>query len=263
MKLKESLVSIIIHVYNTDKFLAQCLQSLAKQSYSNIEIIAVDDYSKDNSLKILKKFKKKYDKTGPNLLRKIKILQNKKHYGVAICYNRALRLAQGQFLTFMNARDMVSPHRLKRQTNYLMANPKIAALGSQYTSINKNNKTLKKSNLPQEHEEIYHTLLPSLSLKPETVLINRMLLPKDIFYFTTNKYPYIFTEILIKLLQYGKITNLTQSFYFHRVGIGRSPRNSGKIQQAFSFLQLLLKSRSTCDYRPSLKLLFPPLLKEI
>lgn len=257
MKLKKSLVSIIIPVYNAGEFLPQCLETLTKQIYPNLEIIAIDDYSKDNSLKILKEFKKKSKKI------KIEILQNKKHYGVAICYNRALRVAAGQFVTFMNSSDLISLQRVKRQVNHLLANPKTVAIGSQYTSIDKNNKSLKKSSLPQAHEEIYHTLIPSYSLKPETILINRMLLPKDLLHFTSNKYPYAFTEIMIKLLQYGKITNLKQSFYFHRVGIKRSPHRPSKLKHTLSLLQLLLKSRSSYDYRPSLKLLFPPLVKRI
>lgn len=263
MKLKESLVSVIIPIYNGGKFLPQCLESLVKQSYTNLEIIAIDDRSKDNSLKILKEFKKKLKKTCPQRSRRIEILQNKKRYGIAICYNRGLRVAQGHFLTFMNACDLVSLHRLRRQVNYLYANPKTVAIGSQYTSIDENNKPLKKSSLPQEHEEIYHTLLPSFSLKPETVLINRMLLPKDLLHFTTNKYPYVFTEVLIRLLQYGKIANLSQSLYLHRVGVGRLPRRPSKLKQTFSLLQLWLKSRSAYDYHPSLKSLFPPLVKGI
>lgn len=255
MELKKSLVSIIVPVYNAGGFLHQCLETLAEQKYPNLEIITIDDCSRDNSLKILKEFKKKY--------KKIEIIQNKKHYGLAVCCNRALRIARGQFVTFMNSCDLVSVHRFKRQVNYLRANPRTVAIGSQYTSINENNKSLKKSSLPQEHEEIYHTLLPSRSLKPETILINRMLLPKDLLYFTGSKYPYAFTEIMIKLLQYGKIANLKQSFYFHRVGIKRSPRRSSKLRQTFSLLQLFLKSRASYDYRPSLKLLFPPLVKGI
>ncbi|MBU4098901.1 hypothetical protein KJ980_04590, partial [Patescibacteria group bacterium] len=59
-------------------------------------------------------------------------------------------------------------------------------------------------------------------------------------------------EILIRLLQYGKIANLKQSLYFHRVGIGRLPRSSSKLKHTFSLFQLFLKSRSAYDYRPSL-----------
>lgn len=258
MKLKESLVSIVLPVYNAGKFLSPCLKSLISQTYAPLEIIAVDDHSKDNSLRILKEFKKKSKKI------RIEIIQNKKRYGPALCCNRALRMAQGQFISFMNAADTVALYKLKRQVNYLNANPKNVAIGSQFVTVDTNNKCLKKSSLPQEHEEIYHTLLPSVSLKPETLLINRMLFPKDLLHFATNKYPYIFSEVLIKLIQYGRIANLNQCLYFQRTGIRRSARqNNSKLKQAFSFLQLLLKSRSVYDYRPSLKLLFQPLVKGI
>jgi hypothetical protein len=163
----------------------------------------------------------------------------------------------------MNPCDYISFHKFKKQVNYLYSNPKTVAIGTQYITIDENNKSLEKSSLPQEHEEIYHTLIPSVSIKPETVMINRMLLPKDLLHFTTNKYPLIFTEVFIKLFQYGKIANLNQSCYWNRVGIRRYTRHSSKIKQTFSLLQLLLKSRSAYDYRPSLRSLFPPLVKEI
>lgn len=253
MKLKKTLVSVIIPVYNAGKFLPLCLETLINQSYTNLEIIIVDDKSKDNSLKIIKEFRKKS--------KKIQILQNKKHYGPAVCLNRVLKLCQGQFLAFMNPYDYLSLHKFKRQVSYLNANPKTVAVGSQFITIDQNNKIQSKSTLPQQHEEIYHTLLNSLPLKPETVMINRMLLPKDILHFTTNKYPMLFTEVFIKLLQYGKIANLSQSFYRQRVGIRRYTRRQGKIRQTFSLLQLLLKSRSAYDYRPSLRTSLPAMLR--
>ena len=258
MKLKGSLVSIIMPVYNAGKFLPECLEALSKQSYSNLEIIAVNDNSKDNSLKILKDFQKKLRYTRPE--RKMQILQNKKHYGPAICLNRALKLANGQFLALMNPNDTISFQKIKKQVKYLSLNNKVVAVGSQFATINENNKLLAESNLPQEHDAIYQTLLPSLSIKPESVMINRMLLPKDLLNFTSNKYPLIFTEVIIKLLQYGKIANLNETLYRHRIGIRHYTRRSSKIKQTFSLIQLLLKSRASYDYRPSLRLSLPTLL---
>lgn len=253
MKLKQSLVSVIMPVYKAERFLPHCLDSLAKQSYTNLEIIAVNDKSNDNSLKILKQFRKKH--------KNIQILNNKKHYGLAVCLNRALRSASGQFLTMMNAFDFVPSDKFKIQVNYLSMNPKVVAVGSQYVTVNENNKTLQKSNLPQVHEDIYKTLLRSISLKPETIMINRLLIPKDILYFTTNKYPLIFTEVLIKLLQYGKIANLRKVLYHQRIGIRRYRRRANRLSQSLSFLQLLLKSRSVYDYRPPLLSSLPAMFR--
>lgn len=261
MKLKESLVSVILPVYNAGKFLPICLETLINQSYPNIEIIAVDDRSKDNSLKILKQFKKRFKNILPgqrdarnsaSRRRGIQILQNKKHYGPAVCLNRAIRIAQGQFITFMNPYDYISIHKFKRQINLFQRSAKTVAVGTQYVAIDENNKTLEKSALSQDHDEIYNALLHSFPLKPETVMINRMLLPKDLLFFTTNKYPLLYTEVFIKLLRFGKITNLSQSFYRQRVGIRRYTRRHSKMKQTFSLLQLLLKARSAYDYRPSI-----------
>ena len=64
------LVSIVVPVYNVKEYLPKCLESLARQSYEQIEIIIVDDYSKDNSKEIINKFMA-YDK-------RIKLIENKK-----------------------------------------------------------------------------------------------------------------------------------------------------------------------------------------
>src|SRR3954470_6995683 len=98
MKLKESVVSILLPVYNAGKFLPECLESLKEQNYENIQIIAIDDKSKDNSYAILKKFQKQ--------IKGLEVYKNKKHYGLAVCYNRAIRSAQGTFIAFMNPNDI-------------------------------------------------------------------------------------------------------------------------------------------------------------
>lgn len=253
MKLKKSLVSVIIPIYNAEKFLSGCLDSILKQSHSEIEIIAIDDLSTDNSVKILKNYKRRSSK--------IKILQNKKHYGPSICLNRGLKISQGQYLAIINPNDSVSPHRFKKQINYLINHAKTVAVGSQYITIDENNTIIEKSSLPQEHETIYPKLLPAVSFKPETILINRHLLPKDLIHFTTNKYPFIYTEIIIKLLQYGKIANLNHTLYIHRQGMIRYVRRKSKVKRTFSLMSLFLKTRATYDYRPSLLSFLPSIFR--
>src|SRR4051812_24815474 len=98
MNLKESVVTVLLPVYNASKFLPECLESLQKQTYGDIQIIAIDDNSKDNSFTILKRFQRQF--------RGLEVYKNKKHYGIAVCYNRALKLAKGRFITFMNPNDI-------------------------------------------------------------------------------------------------------------------------------------------------------------
>jgi len=255
MTLKQDIISVLLPVYNAGKYLPACLESLQKQSYHHIEIIAIDDHSRDNSFKILQDFKKKCNDLH------ILLSRNKKRYGLAICYNRALKQAKGKFIAFMNPCDLNAIHRFKRQVNFLSNHPRTVAVGTQYTIIDKDNRKLDRSDLPEEHEEIYQTLLPSSTLHPETVMINRELLPKDLLYFKHNKYPFVFTEVFVKFFQYGTVANLAHSLYYHRAGVKRNGRRISKVKHLTSIIKIWLNSRANYDYRPKFRSIFAPMVK--
>jgi glycosyltransferase involved in cell wall biosynthesis len=253
MKFKNSFVTVILPVYNASKYLPDCLNSLSQQTYQDLQIIAIDDHSRDDSLRVLRKYKRQFAN--------FEIYSNKKRYGLAICYNRALKRAKGRFIAFMNPHDINAISRFKRQVNFLLNNPKTVAVGTQYTSIDESNKKLVRSDLPEEHETIYDTLIHTSSLHPESVMINRSLLPKDLLYFKNNKYPFIYTEVFVKFFQYGKVANIRHSLYFHREGMKRHGRKPSKMNQFTSMMKLWLSSRSNYDYKPSVKSMIPQLVK--
>lgn len=255
MKLKHDVVSVILPVHNAGRFLTECLESLKGQTYQNLQIIAIDDFSKDDSFSILKKFQKEF--------KRVEIYKNKKQYGLAVCYNRALKRARGQFIAFMNPHDINAVSRFKRQVNFLLKNPKAVAVGTQFTNIDENNKKLERSNLPEEHEDIYENLIPASSFHPETFMINRTRLPKDLLYFKHNKYPFVFTEVFLKFFNYGIVANIAHSLYFHREGIKRSGRQLSKAKQMGSMMKLWLTSKTYNDTRPSFRTFLPQLVKGI
>ncbi len=93
-------LSIIVPVYNTSKYLKECLNSLLKQTIKDYEIIVIDDGSTDNSLDIIKEFNKKH----PKIL-KYKSIPNK---GVSNARNIGLSMAQGEYIGFVDSDDYVS-----------------------------------------------------------------------------------------------------------------------------------------------------------
>lgn len=257
MKLKSDVVSVILPVHNGARFLESCLDSLVSQTHQNLQIIAIDDFSKDESFTILKKFQKQY--------KNLEVYKNKKQYGFAVCFNRAVRRAHGQFITFMNQHDVNAISRLKRQVNFLTKNPKTVAVGTQYTSIDEQNRKLERSDLPEDHEVIYDNVIQGASFHPETVLINRERLPKDLLYFKHNKYPFVFTEVFLKFFNYGQVANITnQSLYYHREGIKRhSGRRASKVRQITSMVKLWIQAARYNDDRPSFRTFFPQLVRGI
>lgn len=96
---KAPLISIIIPVYNTEKYMVRCLESIVTNTYENLEILCIDDGSTDNSLNILKHYAKK-DK-------RIKIFrQNRK--GPSAARNMGLDNATGDYISFVDSDDFVS-----------------------------------------------------------------------------------------------------------------------------------------------------------
>jgi glycosyltransferase involved in cell wall biosynthesis len=244
------LVSVILPVCNAAPYLHECLESLLQQNYHNIEIIAIDDKSKDESYQVLKHFK--------NLDERVRVYRNKKRYGMSICYNRAIKKAKGQFITFMNPYDKNAVNRLKRQVKYLSENQKVVAVGTQVMHIDGKEKRLQTTNFPEKHEAIYQNFLRGLTMQFETVVINRFLLPKDLLKFTSNTYPFLYTEVFVKILQYGQFANISQALYYHRKYISEASMKLTKIKKGLTMGKLWVKSVSEHDYRPSLRSLLEP-----
>ena len=89
-----SKVSVIVPVYNTERYLPSCLNSLVNQSLEDLEIIAVDDNSSDNSFEILKEYESRY----PD---KIKVLHNEKNCGQSFSRNLGIFVAKGEYIGFV------------------------------------------------------------------------------------------------------------------------------------------------------------------
>ena len=99
MSVSSPIVSVIIPIYNVEKYLAQCLDSVCAQSYNALEIILVNDGSPDSSNQIIAKYAKK-DK-------RIKVIEQK-NQGVSAARNAGLKLAKGKYVVFIDADDYVA-----------------------------------------------------------------------------------------------------------------------------------------------------------
>ena len=117
------LVSILIPVYNAEPWVAQTLESALSQTWPRTEIIAVNDGSTDNSLAVLRKFEP----------RGIKVI-NQENGGAGRCRNRALQEAQGDFLQYLDADDLLSPNKIEAQVKALLSNAPnmVAFCGTMY-----------------------------------------------------------------------------------------------------------------------------------
>ena len=88
-------VSVIVPVYNVEKYIRQCLESIINQTYKNLEIIVVNDGTKDNSMKIVEEYLSD---------ERIKVI-NKENGGIASARNRGIDEATGEYISFVDSDD--------------------------------------------------------------------------------------------------------------------------------------------------------------
>lgn len=108
----QELISIIVPIYNVEEFLPRCIDSLLAQTYSNIEIILVDDCSTDRSAEIAQN----YSRTYPT---KCKYIQREKNGGLSAARNSGMRCAKGTWFAFIDSDDWITEDYI--QSMYLVA----------------------------------------------------------------------------------------------------------------------------------------------
>lgn len=119
-------VSIIIPVYNGEKYVSEAIDSVLNQTYKDFEIIVIDDGSKDNTLNILRMYRDKI---------KWKSQENR---GQASAINEGINIAKGKYIAYLDADDVCLPERFEKQVEYLDEHPNVSLVYSDRYNINEN-----------------------------------------------------------------------------------------------------------------------------
>lgn len=135
------LVSIIIPIYNVEKYVRHCIQSILSQdiNHSLVELIIVNDCTLDNSMEIVKEIIGKY-KTEDNGIMSIKILSHAKNRGVSASRNTGMKEASGEFVFFVDSDDYLFPDAIKNHLKYHKYYPEAdIIIGNYYDEHNAKN----------------------------------------------------------------------------------------------------------------------------
>lgn len=131
---QQPLVSIICHCYNHASFIEECLDSVINQSYKNIELILVDDYSNDNSVAIIENWLKK--KTEVNFIK------NSTNLGITKSFNQSVEFTKGEFLIDLAGDDVLLPNCIEDQLKAFKNNPNASLVFGNAELINEKGTTI-------------------------------------------------------------------------------------------------------------------------
>ena len=200
-------VSVIVPIYNSEKTLDYCLNSIISQTYKNLEIILVNDGSNDNSINIISKYQEKDSRI---------IIINKENSGVADTRNKGIDKATGKYIMFVDSDDIIIDNYIEELMNTLISN-KSDIVVSSMTIRNKNkdtyislNKDLKNISRKDIIDEIINTINFSSSCK---TLFKKSIL-NDLRFNTELKYG---EDMLFEynLLGKGKISYIDNHGYIY------------------------------------------------
>jgi len=205
--LDKIVVSVIMCVYNTKQaFLIDAVLSVLRQTYSNFELLIVDDNSSEELY-------------SHNIFKddRIKIIKNESNRGPSFCRNRALELAKGKYIAIMDSDDISLPDRFEKQVDFLEKNKNVVACGSYFRFIGRKEHTIARD---INDFEYYRCCL--LFDNNPTILNSSVMIRKSVMDFNNIKWDeslrlgedYL---LWVRLSEHGIITNYPEVLVCYRV----------------------------------------------
>lgn len=198
-------VSVIMSVYNGERYLRQSVDSVLHQTFEDFEFIIVNDGSIDKSAEILAGFEDS----------RIVLLKNPKNIGLPSSLNRALEVSRGEIIARHDADDTSEPNRFAEQVSYLERHPEIGVLGSYMAVIDEAGKLQYTYELPQSSGMIMWNFFFGRSIAHPTVMYRKRVIEETGPYDPTFKYTEDL-ELWTRLVGTTGFANLNRSLYLYK-----------------------------------------------
>lgn len=225
-------VSVIIPIYNTEKYIERCLRSLFEQTLDDIEYIFIDDCTSDNSLKILKKVFLEY----PKRISQVKLFRNKTNKGQAFTRKKGIKLATGDYIIHCDSDDWIDQNMYKEMYEEAVSK-NLDYVWCKFYRCYSNRKEIDEQYCENNQLSIYRALLTGKLLGTiwNRLVKREICLDHNIIWGQSN-----FAEDLVLVFQYTniskKIEYLDKPLYFYNQNeesITSVGMNRGKMQKGF------------------------------
>lgn len=157
------LVSVIMPVYNGERYLAEAIDSILEQTFTDFELLIVDDCSQDGSAEIIRKHEK--------LDARIRCLQLTENVGSAAARNAGIDQARGDIIATLDCDDVCLPQRLEKQVAFMRDHPDIGLLGTWANSVDSDLNHIYDAHVPPRHAQIVLNYFIGWSFMHSTTMI--------------------------------------------------------------------------------------------
>lgn len=200
------LISVVMSVYNSDKYLDEAIKSILSQTYTDFEFIIIDDGSTDNSCSIIEKYCLSDSRI---------VLIKQQNHGLIYSLNKGIKIASGEYIARMDADDISFVDRLETQIAFLNNNPEIGICG---TGIELFGDSFNQDSFsPETHEQAIVKLLFRSPLSHPTVMFRRSIIEKHNLNYSADYMHCEDYELWSRWADFSKIANISRVLLKYRI----------------------------------------------
>jgi len=203
-------ISVLMPVYNTEKYLAEAIASILGQTFKDFEFIIIDDGSTDNSLSIIKKYAR--------VDSRIQFI-SRENKGIVFTRNEGLNISRGKYIALMDSDDCSYSDRLEVQYEFLEASAEYVVVGSRIMLIDKDNDNLCSMGSIFEHDDIDSGHIDNVSAGAIIVNPTAMIRRESLVAIGGYRERYKHAEdidVWLRLGELGKLCNLNETLLRYR-----------------------------------------------
>lgn len=217
----KKLISVLLPIYNAEEFLPRTLDSLLCQTYKEFEIIAINDGSKDNSLKLMNEYAKR-DK-------RITVV-TQENRGLVKTLNKAASLANGAYLARMDADDLSLPRRFELQIEAFKKHPSAVLIAGGFDVMNEDDEILYHDPVPTEKEELLRALFVRNPIAHGSVMFKAEAF-KAVGGYSEECGPTEDYELWSRIVDHGDIVAVSGTIFRWRINKGGITQTKAKLME--------------------------------
>jgi len=204
--MNEPMVTVLMAVYNGEKFLKEAMESILTQTFTDFEFLIINDGSTDNSVKIIEEF------NDP----RIRLIHNEKNLKLIASLNKGISLAKGKYIARMDSDDISMPDRLKKEVNFLENSLEYGLVGTYYTVIDGEGVNQRNVSYPSSNDLIKLFLSLNCPLAHGSIMGKCELFKQNLY--GSKQYPDVEDyELWTRIAKLTKIHNIPEYLFKYRV----------------------------------------------
>ncbi|OGR56852.1 MAG: hypothetical protein A3B80_02705 [Elusimicrobia bacterium RIFCSPHIGHO2_02_FULL_39_36] len=225
-------ISVLMCVCDGEKYLAQALESILKQTFNHFEFLIIEDGSSDRTREILNFYSSKDFR--------IRVIENQTKLGLTRSLNHGLKIAKGKYIARMDADDISLPDRFRMQFEFMERHPAVGVLGTANILIDQKGKMVWKNIPPVEDHEIRKRLIKGNIFCHSSLMIKREVFENIGLYNESYKVAQDY-EIYFRISPHFQLSNLNQILHAWRVH-ERGTSVQKRWEQIFATLKIQIHS---------------------